>query len=183
MTRRRCGGCAPSPPTPHPGDRVLALLPFYAGLRIAETVALDLDDIALSARKGTLRVRGKGTTVRELPVHPQLRADLTLWLDERPDWPGADTSPALLLNRRGARLSVRGASNIIQSIASNAGLGDGITAHVGRHTFATTPVRGGTDLVVAADLLGHARLDTVRAYTRPTGDDRTKALNLLPTDR
>jgi hypothetical protein len=41
----------------------------------------------------------------------------------------------------------------------------------------------GTDLVVVADLLGHARLDTVRACTRPTDDDRTKALNLLPTDR
>jgi site-specific recombinase XerD len=59
----------------------------------------------------------------------------------------------------------------------------GITAHVGRHTFATMLVRGGTDLVVVADLLGHARLDTVRAYTRPTEDDRTKALNLLPADR
>jgi site-specific recombinase XerD len=169
---------------PAPRDRVLALLPFYAGLRIAETVALDLDDVTLSARKGALRVRGKGATVRELSVHPQLRADLALWLDERPSWPGAGTSPALLLNRRGARLSVRGASNIIQSIASNAGLDDeAITAHVGRHTFATTLVRGGTDLVVVADLLGHARLDTVRAYTRPTEDDRTKALNLLPTDR
>ena len=168
---------------PAPRDRVLALLPFYAGLRIAETVALDLDDIALSARKGTLRVRGKGTTVREVPIHPQLRAELALWLGERPNWPGADTSPALLLNRRGARLSVRGASNIIATIAANAGLDDGITAHVGRHTFATTLVRGGTDLVVVADLLGHARLDTVRAYTRPTQDDRTKALNLLPTDR
>jgi site-specific recombinase XerD len=169
---------------PAPRDRVLALLPFYAGLRIAETVALDLDDVTLSARKGALRVRGKGATVRELSVHPQLRAELALWLDERPDWPGAGTSPALLLNRRGARLSVRGASNIIQSIASNAGLDDeAITAHVGRHTFATTLVRGGTDLVVVADLLGHARLDTVRAYTRPTEDARAKALNLLPTDR
>jgi len=168
---------------PAPRDRVLALLPFYAGLRIAETVALDLDDVALSARKGTLRVRGKGTTVRELPVHPQLRADLTLWLEERPGWPGA-TGAALLLNRRGGRLSVRGASNIIRAIAANAGLGDeAITAHVGRHTFATTLMRGGTDLVVVADLLGHARLDTVRAYTRPTEDDRAKALNLLPTDR
>jgi site-specific recombinase XerD len=52
----------------------------------------------------------------------------------------------------------------------------------GRHTFATALVCGGTDLVVVADLLGHTRLDTVHAYTRPTEDDRTKALNLLPTD-
>lgn len=47
----------------------------------------------------------------------------------------------------------------------------------------TTLVRGGSDLVTVADLLGHARLDTVRAYTRPTAEDRAKALNLLPTDR
>ena len=99
-----------------------------------------------------------------------------------PQRAGAGTSPALLLNRRGGRLPVRGASNIIQSIASNAGLGDGITAHVGRHTFATS-FRGGTDLVVVADLPGQARLDTVRACTRPSEDDRTKAVNLLPTDR
>jgi len=121
--------------------------------------------------------------VREVPVHPQLRAELALWLDERPNWPGAGTSPALLLNRRGGRLSVRGASNIIATTAANAGLDDGITAHVGRHTFATTLVRGGTDLVVVAGLPGHARLDTIRAYTRPTEDDRTNALNLLPADR
>ena len=56
---------------PAPRDRVLALLPFYAGLRVGETVALDTDDVRLSARKGYLRVRGKGTTVRELPIHPQ----------------------------------------------------------------------------------------------------------------
>ncbi len=43
-----------------PRDRVLALLPLYAGLRVSETVALDVDDVRLSARKGTLRVRGKG---------------------------------------------------------------------------------------------------------------------------
>jgi integrase/recombinase XerC len=75
---------------PAPRDRVLALLPFYAGLRIAEAVALDIDDIELSARKGTLRVHGKGHKIREVPIHPQLRADLRLWLDERPDWPGRD---------------------------------------------------------------------------------------------
>jgi site-specific recombinase XerD len=169
---------------PSPRDRVLALLPFYAGLRIAETVGLDVDDIRLSARKGSLRVRGKGATLRELPVHPQLRTELQLWLEERLAWPAAQTTPALLLNRRSGRLSVRGASGIIAGIATAAGLdNEAITAHVARHTFATTLIRGGTDLVVVADLLGHARLDTVRAYTRPTADDRIKALNLLPTDR
>jgi site-specific recombinase XerC len=52
----------------HPRDRVLTLLPFCAGLRIAETVGLDVNDIALSARKGTLRVHGKAPKLREVPV-------------------------------------------------------------------------------------------------------------------
>jgi site-specific recombinase XerD len=80
-----------------------------------------------------------------------------LWLAERPGWPGATSSPALLLNRRGTRLSVRGASNVFHTIAEAAGLDEATTAHTGRHTFATTLIRGGTDLVLVADLLGHAR--------------------------
>ena len=93
------------------------------------------------------------------------------------------TSPALLLNRRGQRLSVRGASDIIRAIAADANLDEEhITAHVGRHTFATTLIRGGTDLVAVADMLGHARLDTVRLYTHPSAADRERALNLLPYD-
>ena len=62
-----------------PRDRVLALLPLYAGLRVSETVALDVDDVRLSARKGTLRVRGKGGKPRDLPIHAQLRTDLQAW--------------------------------------------------------------------------------------------------------
>jgi len=78
---------------PSPRDRAIALVPFYAGTRIAEIVGLDTDDVRLSARKGILRIRGKGEKVREIPIHPQLRATLTGWLDERPDWPGADSPP------------------------------------------------------------------------------------------
>jgi site-specific recombinase XerC len=82
-----------------PRDRALALIPFYAGLRIGETVALDVDDIQLTARKGLIVVRsGKRNHYRELPVHADLHGDLKLWIDdERPHWPGADTNPALLL--------------------------------------------------------------------------------------
>ena len=49
-----------------------------------------------------------------------------------------------------------------------------------RHTFATTLIRGGTDLVTVADMLGHARLNTVRTYAHPAAADLTKALTLLP---
>jgi integrase/recombinase XerC len=51
-----------------------------------------------------------------------------------------------------------------------------------RHTFATQPLRGGADPVLVADLLGHASLDTVPAYTQPTDADREHALQLLTSD-
>ncbi len=58
---------------PSPRDRALALVPFYAGARISETVALDLEDLRLSARGALLRIYGKGERVREVPIHPKLR--------------------------------------------------------------------------------------------------------------
>jgi len=125
-----------------PRDRALALTPFYAGTRIAETVALDVEDVRLSARKGILRVYGKGGKVREIPLHAKLRDALTDWLEERQAWPGADI-PALYLNQRGGRLSTKGAHDIITTIAATAQLDDQITAHTLRHTFATRLVRGG----------------------------------------
>ena len=67
-------------------NRVLALLPYYAGLRISEVVGLDVDDVAISARKGQMRVLGKGRDggkVRNVPIHAELRALLRSWLAER----------------------------------------------------------------------------------------------------
>ncbi len=164
-----------------PRDKALALVPFYAGARIGETVALDVD-VRLSARKGILRIYGKGERVREVPIHPELRKALTDWLEERCDWPRANDSPALFLNQRGQRLSAKGAHDVITGIADRGGLEDHVTAHVLRHSFATTLVRGGTDLGIAAELLGHARLETTRVYTSPTAEDRSKAVDLLPVD-
>jgi len=174
---------------------VVALLPFYAGLRIGEVVGLDVTDVSLSARKGSLRIRGKGRDggkLRELPLtRPELRTALTNWLDQRPSWPHAQDSPALLLNRRGGRLSDRAARTIITDLGEHVGLGADTPAgsrfgpHALRHTFATQLLRGGADPVLVADLLGHAGLDTLRTYTYTHPDDaaRERALNLLTTDQ
>jgi len=169
----------------NPRDRVLALLPFYAGLRISETVALNLDDIKLSARKGLIIVRaGKGQRYREVPAHNELRGELAIWInDERPSWPHTETTEALLLNHHGGRLGTRGAATILADIAADAGLHDDFTTHVLRHTFGTNLVRGGHDLVLVAELMGHTRLETTRGYARPTTADRENAINTLPTDR
>jgi integrase/recombinase XerC len=171
-----------------PRDRVIALLPYYAGLRIGEVVALDVADVALSARKGELRVLGKGRDggrERRLPIHLELRSALQAWLKERSSWAVAAHSPALVLNRRGGGLSDRGARSIITRLGEAAGLGaddEPFGPHVLRHTFATQLVRAGVDLVTVAELLGHARLDTTRIYSLPTAADRAAALEAILTD-
>ncbi len=81
------------------------------------------------AREGVLRILGKGQRVRHVPIHPQLHSALTGWLTERADWPGAKHSPALFLNQRGQRLSVRGAHDIITTIVASAGLDDDAIVH------------------------------------------------------
>ncbi|MEV0195319.1 tyrosine-type recombinase/integrase [Nonomuraea sp. NPDC050691] len=168
---------------PHVRDRALALLPFYAGLRIGDAVALDVPDVRISARKGVLVVYGKGGKVREVPIHLQLRQPLMDWLDERRTWKHATAQRALFLNRRGGRLSARGASAVFTAIAEAAGLEDPTTAHIGRHTFVTQLIRGGEDLITVAEMAGHARLDTLRVYSQPTEEDKHHALRHLTVDR
>ena len=69
------------------------------------------------------------------------------------------------------------------SLASEADLDEDFTSHVLRHTFGTTLVRAGHDLVLVAELMGHRRLETTRSYTRPGHADRERAIASLPTDR
>lgn len=74
-----------------------------------------------------------------------------------------------------------GASDVVAALADAASHEDETTAHVLRHTFGTTLVRGGADLVLVAELMGDARLETTRAYTRPTAEDRAKPWTYCPS--
>jgi integrase/recombinase XerC len=166
-------------------DRVLAYLGRYAGLRISERVGLDVRDVALSARKAVITVHsGKGGKFREIPAHPVLHQALMVWVyEERPGWPGAGASDALLLNARGARLGTRGADKILGRIAEQAGIED-YSTHVDRHSFATELLRErGADIVLVAALLGHARLEETRRYTLPSFDEKAAAVAGLAIDR
>lgn len=125
----------------------MAHVGFYGGLRIAEIVALDLHDVRSSARKGHLIVRyGKGGRYGEVPLHSALRGTLDVWLGDRAAWPRADDTTALFLNRRGGRLSTRGAYDALTALADAAGIAVGresdFTPHVLRHTAGTTLTRG-----------------------------------------
>ncbi len=170
-----------------PRDKALAHVGFYGGLRIAEIVALDRDDIRKSARKGHLVVRyGKGGRYREVPLHPALLTTLDDWLKARARFPGSD-GQALFLNRRGGRLTTRGAYDALVALADSAGISVGreageFTPHVLRHTAGTTLTRTGTDIVIVAEILGHS-VDTARRYALPTEQDRQAAIERLPVDQ
>ncbi|OAA29259.1 phage integrase family protein [Frankia sp. EI5c] len=70
---------------------------------------------------------------------------------------------------------------VVADLGRSVGITD-LSPHVLRHTFATAMLRRGADLVLVAELLGHARTDTTRVYTKPTKTDRLRAVELLPGD-
>ena len=162
-------------------DRAIGLLGFYAGLRVAELAALDTDDVALTARRGKVIVRqGKGDAYREVPLHAAARGAVEDWAKQRRGWAGAE-GPALLLNRRGGRLSARSVAEVVATLGEQAGI-DALSTHVLRHSFGTNLVRQGTDVVLVAELMGHRRLDTTRRYALPSAADRQRAVDALPVD-
>lgn len=163
---------------PSARDRAIALLPLYAGTRIAEIAALDVDDVRLSARKGELHLICKGEKSRTVPVHARLREVLANWLAARP----ADAGDSLFLSRGGTRMTTDALADVITAITKAAGLEDHVTSHVLRHTFGTELVRDGVDLVTVAELMGHASLETTRLYTRPSAADMQRAVDLLSAD-
>lgn len=166
---------------PHVRDRAIAHILYYCGLRAAECVGLDVEDVLISDRRGRLIVRhGKGGRQREVPVHPVARKSLLAWLQERRATFGDSLQP-VFVNPRGGRLTTRSVDLLMDRLGEEAGVE--VSAHVLRHTFATNLIRKGHDLVLVAELTGHARLDTVRRYSLPTVHDLEAAIESLPQDR
>lgn len=175
-------------------DRAICHLAYYAGLRVAESVALDVADTRLSARKGSVQVRGKGKSGgkdRTVPLHAQARATLEALLDEL----GRPATGRLIRNRDEVGLCTRAANTVVSALGAAAGIGptddgEAFGPHVLRHTFGTDLVRGRGDLaaapgdvVLVAELMGHADLNTTRRYTLPTDAGKPRALEALTTDR
>lgn len=156
-------------------DRALAVTLLYTGLRVAELAALNVDDVSLSAKRGRLIVwQGKGGRQRELPLNPTARDAISAYLETRRDC----EAKALWLNRTGGRLSARSISTAITVIGTACGLE--ISPHVLRHTCATQMIRKDKiDIVLAASLLGHSRLESTRRYALPSEADRELAVDSL----
>lgn len=147
-------------------DRALVELLYGTGLRVSEAMALDIADIDRSrfAPGVMLIVRsGKGGKDRLVPVGKQAIAAIDHYLAARDDG-----SPALFVNPRKTRLSVRTAQRIVKKWATAAGTA--ATPHVLRHSFATHLLDGGVDLRAIQEMLGHARLTSTQIYTKVSLD-------------
>lgn len=143
-------------------DRALVELIYSSGLRISEAAGLDLMD--LSFGESLARVRGKGGKERLVPFGSEAARWLRAYLsDSRPRLAKAKRSPAVFLNRSGARISRKGIWKNYAAVASVAGTGSKL--HTLRHSFATELLGGGADLRSVQELLGHADLNTTQIYT------------------
>lgn len=167
-------------------DRAILEVLYGGGLRITELISLDVDDVDLSA--GVLSVRsGKGSKGRVVPLGTQARKATNAYLTRsRPELlkrsKQGTSRGALFLNARGGRLSRQGCWKILKGYAVQAGLGDKISPHTLRHSFATHMLDRGADIRVVQELLGHASLSTTQVYTL-VSDRRLKEVYLASHPR
>jgi integrase/recombinase XerC len=143
-------------------DVALFSLLYGSGLRIAEALALNVSDAPKPGSEAMLRVTGKGSKERIVPVLPAVRAAMAEWVRLHPS-PFPDAP--LFLGARGERLNAGGAQRNLRNFRRLNGLPEHATPHALRHSFATHLLAGGADLRSIQDLLGHASLSTTQRYT------------------
>ena len=147
-------------------DRAILELMYSTGTRVSEVVDLDLDEVNDS---GLLRVRGKGSKERIVPIGSFASRSLNAYLVRaRPTLAAMRGEPALFLNKRGGRLSRQSIWEIIQKSGDACGVA--VSPHSLRHSFATHLIEGGADVRVVQELLGHASVATTQIYTLVTID-------------
>jgi len=147
-------------------DRAILEVFYSGGLRVAELVGLDLAD--LDFEDHTVRVRGKGGKERLGVLGAPARRALLAYVERRPELqahqPPEERTPAVFLNARGGRLTTRSVARLVEKWARQAGLGQSLSPHGLRHTFATHLLEGKADLRAVQELLGHAQLSTTQRY-------------------
>lgn len=145
-------------------DRVMVELLYASGLRVSELVGLTLSQVDLSL--GCLRVLGKGTKERMVPMGQIARDLLREYLDHiRPVLLKRRSTRVLFVSRRGQGLTRQACWKLLLQRARRAGITKSISPHMLRHSFATHLLEGGADLRAVQTMLGHADIATTQIYT------------------
>ena len=156
-------------------DRVMFELTYAAGLRVSEVVGpKGLQLSSLNIDNGWIRVKGKGDKERLSPVYPGIAQMLHNYIDKvRPKFLARSkknlrVTTALFINSQGTSMTRQGYWLILKKAASKENLGEKVSPHTLRHSFATHLLNGGASLRHVQSLLGHANISTTQIYTHLT---------------
>jgi integrase/recombinase XerC len=145
-------------------DKAIFELFYSSGLRLAELVGLELESMRADINAGEVRVTGKGSKTRVVPLGAFAIAALQAWLAVRDQFAKAGEA-ALFVGQRGQRISPR----VVQLRMKQWGIKQGITSnvhpHLLRHSFATHVLQSSGDLRAVQEMLGHASISTTQVYT------------------
>jgi integrase/recombinase XerD len=159
-------------------DKAILEILYSSGARVSEVVGMNLADVYDMDSDGSqiriVKLRGKGGKERIVPMGSfSVKALDDYLVRVRPMLLSKGVkskSDALFLNQRGTRISRQSAWQLVVDSAKRAGLSEGISPHVFRHSFATHLLDGGADIRVVQELLGHASVTTTQIYTLITID-------------
>ena len=156
-------------------NRAIIEMLYGSGLRVSELVNLRLSDIYL--QEGYMRITGKGSKQRLVPISAEATKWFQYWLIDRNTLNiRPEASDIAFLNRYGRQLTRAMIFTIIRQLATAAGITKNISPHTLRHSFATHLLQNGADLRVIQQLLGHESISTTEIYTHVDIHDLREAI-------
>jgi len=144
-------------------DVAIFELIYSSGLRLAELINIDLDDIDLPQQQ--LIVTGKGNKTRHLPIGSKAVSAVKRWLKLRQDFTRDSQQSALFLSKQGKRISPRNVQSRLNRLIQRQALDQHLSPHTLRHSFATHMLESSSDLRAVQELLGHVNIATTQVYT------------------
>lgn len=163
-----------SKPESHRNRAIIEIL-YGSGLRVSELINLRLSD--LYRQEGFMRITGKGSKQRLVPISPVADQWLDYWLEDRSKLDiKTQYSDIVFLNRYGRQLTRAMIFTIIKTLAKQADIHKNISPHTLRHSFATHLLQNGADLRIIQQLLGHEDITTTEIYTHIEIQDLREAI-------
>lgn len=144
-------------------DRAVLEILYGSGLRVSEVCSLTL--LSVNTAQASLRVIGKGSKERLVPLSAPARDAITQWLTVRSEVADDVSGNALFLSARGKPLARRDVARLLDEACARAGIAGGTHPHALRHSFATHLMDNGADTRSIQELLGHSDAATTQRYT------------------
>jgi integrase/recombinase XerC len=152
-------------------DKAMLEVLYSTGIRVSELTGMNEQDF--DARQGLIRIRGKGSKERIVPVGKRAIAAVQAYrkaLAEARDFANMPEEPAVFLGNRGKRIAARVVYRILGDWVRNCGISFRISPHKIRHSFATHMLDAGAGLRSVQEMLGHKSLSTTQKYTHVSID-------------